>query len=270
MNDSARATVGVIGGTGMEALLDGGDAEMVATPYGTVGVIVGRVGDQPAAFLARHGAHHALLPHEVDYRANLWALRSLGVTRVLSTVAVGSLRADLRPGDLALLSDFLDLTHTRPSSFRGAPQLPAAVEFYHVDMQPPYCPHLRARLRQASDVQGSAGLPDAVYACVEGPRYETPAEIGMLARLGADVVGMTGIPEAVLAREIGLCYGSIAVITNAAAGLGDEPLLHEDVERRGAAARGQVSKLLAAAAGQPAGAEEDCCPAAARRKRWAL
>lgn len=221
----------VIGGTGVydPAMLEDAREERVDTPYGAVTVTVGRLASaadaRRVAFLARHGAGHATPPHRVNYRANVWALRELGVRRVLATAAVGSLREDLEPGRFVLVDQFLDFTKSRPATFydgegRGV---------VHVDVSEPYCPHLRAILASAC---GDLGIPHAAggtYVCTEGPRFETPAEIRMFARLGGDVVGMTGVPEVVLARELSLCYATVAMVTNYAAGISPRPLTHSEV-----------------------------------------
>lgn len=258
--------IGIIGGTGMEELLREGDARIVATPFGPVEARVGRVAEGEAAVVLRHGPGHEWLPHQVNYRGNLWALRELGARQVLATSASGSLRTELLPGDLALLTDFIDLTRARVQTYQGTPGLPKEAEFYHADLQVPYCPRLRAAL--AAEWPAGVSPPEVTYACMEGPRYESPAEIRMLACLGADVVGMTGMPEAALAREIGLCYAGVAIVTNAAAGLDDAPLEHSDVERFGRQAVAATTALLQAAIAALEQAAEPCCPAAARRRRW--
>jgi 5'-methylthioadenosine phosphorylase len=271
MGHPGHPSVGIIGGTGMDALGDHDRPVEVMTPFGPALARVGQVGAVEAAVILRHGPDHRRLPHEVNYRANLWALRELGVLDVFATVACGSLDPALSPGDLAVVVDFLDLTRDRVQTFRGTPGLPDSAEFYHADLHQPYCPRLRAALRAAAGAgapPNDATLPpEVVYACMEGPRYETPAEIRMLRQLGAAVVGMTGCPEAALARELGLCFAAVAVVTNAAAGMVDQPLEHEDVERLGREALTRVRRLLASAAAL-AGRASDCCPAPPRRERW--
>jgi 5'-methylthioinosine phosphorylase len=262
-----RFDVGIIGGTGMGELLAGSRAAPVDTPFGPVPVQVARLGAVPVAVLLRHGAGHAVLPHQVNYRANLWALRALGVRHVFATAASGSIDPALAPGSVALLADFLDFTRGRAQTFAGAPGLPADPAFYHADLEPPYCPHLGGLLAEAA-AAARAGLPPVVYACMEGPRFESPAEIRMLARMGATVVGMTGLPEAVLARELGLCYASLAIVTNVAVGLGGAPVDHEAVHQQSAGAGETVTGLLRAALPRVLPASGDCCPAAARRRRW--
>jgi 5'-methylthioadenosine phosphorylase len=258
---------GIIGGTGMAALLAGAPAHELDTPFGPVTVTTAYLDHTPVAVLLRHGPGHAVLPHQVNYRANLWALRALGVRHVFATAATGSLDPALAPGCVALLADFLDFTRNRPQTFAGTPGLPADAAFYHADLEPPYCPHLSNLLRAAAADAGPP-LPPGIYACMEGPRFESPAEIRMLSRLGATVVGMTGLPEAVLARELGLCYASLAIITNVAVGLGGAAVDHDAVNQQSAGAAEVVTGLLRAALPRVLPAPGECCPAAARRRRW--
>lgn len=183
--------------------------EPSATPR--VGIFAG----QKIVFLPRHGDGHALAPHEINYRANIEALRQLGVTAVIAVAAVGGIRSDLRPGALVIPHQILDYTHGRAASF----STPGKV--VHIDFTHPYTQSLRARLLDAARAAGEAVADGGVYACTQGPRLETAAEIDRLERDGADIVGMTGMPEAALAREAGMAYATIAVVVNAAAGRGD-------------------------------------------------
>jgi 5'-methylthioadenosine phosphorylase len=153
------------------------------------------------------------------------ALADSGVSRVLSTAAVGSLRPELRPGDIAVVEDFIDFTKRREFTVFDSPR----EKVVHVDFSKPYCPELTDALRlgaESAKVSIGAGV---TYLCVEGPRYESPAEVRMFARWGGDVVGMTGVPEVVLAGEMNLCYGSLAIVTNYAAGISEHPLSHQEV-----------------------------------------
>jgi 5'-methylthioadenosine phosphorylase len=264
---SGSCHAGILGGTGMGAILAEGETLDWDTPFGRVLLRTGLLGETPVAVVPRHGEGHTLLPHQVNYRANLWALRAAGVRHVFATAASGSLDPALAPGSVALLDDFLDLTHARVQTYAGTPGLPADPAFYHADLEPPYCPHLQDLARTAAAAAGSE-LPPAVYACMEGPRFESPAEIRMLARLGATVVGMTGLPEVVLARELGLCYASLAIVTNVAVGLGGAPVDHDAVTEQSAKATALVTRVLRRAVAGIRPAEGDCCPAAARRRRW--
>lgn len=192
-------------------------------------------------FLPRHGVGHTIAPHEVNYRANIAALVELGITGAIATNAVGSLRLDLPPGSLVLLDDFIDFTRARPLTYfdSGA---------RHTDFTNPYCPTLRHCLMESAAREDIELLQRGTYVCVDGPRYESPAEVQLFAQWGADVVGMTGLPEAVFAREAGLCYAAVAIVTNCAAGLQEQELKHEDVVEKMRLLMGSVSKLIINAA----------------------
>jgi len=197
----------------------------VDTPYGSVEPVVGKLSDREIVFMSRHGRDHATPPHLVNYRANIWALRELGVQKIIATAAVGSLSSNFRLGDLVLLDQFLDFTKSRPQTFyEGGKQ-----GVLHVDMTEPYCSLVRQSIMEASEPMAFAVKNGACYVCTEGPRFETPAEIRMFQQLGADLVGMTSVPEVVLARELGICYASIGMVTNEAAGIATHPLTHAEV-----------------------------------------
>jgi 5'-methylthioinosine phosphorylase len=239
--------IGIIGGSGVTvAILDRTDeTRYVATLHGEAEITLGSVAGQAVAFLARHGSGHGVLPHQINYRAHALALAELGVTKVFATSAVGSLRDTLPAASLALLTDFLDFTRARPFTL-AVPGETSPTRF-HVDMAEPYCPVLRDLLAGTAASLGLDLAPRATYVCVEGPRYETHAEIRMFRSLGGDVVGMTGVPEVTLARELGQCYASVAIVTNMGAGLTTAPLSHAEVEAGVAEVRAQVVELLQAA-----------------------
>ncbi len=219
--------IGIIGGTGFyqPGLLDNEKDEVLRTPYGDVNLKTGCYKGRQVVFLARHGVRHTVPPHLVNYRANIWALHSSGVTKVIATAAVGSLNEDMRPGDIVLVDQFIDFTKSRPQTFFEGGE--AGV--LHVDMTHPYCPELRSEIFQIASRNRIPVHRCGTYACTEGPRYETPAEVRMLRKLGGDVVGMTSVPEVVLAREAGLCYAALALITNYGAGISPHPLSHREV-----------------------------------------
>ena len=231
----------IIGGTGFEdpaRLGEGWTHRRLETRFGPAEVSLARIGGQELAFLSRHGRGHALAPHRINYLANIEALRQLGVRRVAATAAVGSLRADLTPGSLVVLDQFIDMTRRRPDTlFEEGPVA-------HTDFTEPYCPEIRRALLEAARELGLPVIDGGCYVGVDGPRYETPAEVRALRILGGDVVGMTGLPEAVLAREAGLCYAAVAVVSNLGAGLAAGPLSHEEVSRAVAAVRPKVTELL--------------------------
>jgi 5'-methylthioadenosine phosphorylase len=219
--------IAVIGGTGVydPEMLQDVREEWVSTPYGDVGLQVGRFQGREVVFMARHGRQHSVPPHLVNYRANIMALKGLGVRSILATAAVGSLNLDMKPGDLVFCDQFLDFTKGRVQTFfEGGPN-----GVVHVDMTEPYCPELRALLARAASNLKLPVHASGTYVTTEGPRFETPAEIRMLRQLGGDLVGMTGVPEVVLAREAEICYATIAMVTNFAAGISPHRLTHEEV-----------------------------------------
>lgn len=240
-----RAEIAIIGGSGFYALaLERAREVTLETPYGrSPEVVVGRLGSREVAFLPRHGRGHTVPPHLVNYRANLWALRELGVKRVLATTASGSMNPRMRPGELALLHQFVDFTKQRAMTFYEGGEKGVV----HVDVTEPYCPELRRSLLEAARELKFKLHPRATYACTEGPRFETTAEIRAMRRLGCDLVGMTNVPECVLARELELCYAAVAVITNFAAGISRGKLTHAEVAQLMAANAERIKELLSAA-----------------------
>ena len=209
-----KLKVAFIGGTGMKSFVEFESFTRVGTPYGPSPLIsFGKLVGVEVAFLPRHGELHEFPPHMVNYRANIWALRSLGVERILATSATGAINPDYNVGDIAILKDFLDFTAVRPRTFYD--KAPVT----HVDFSDPFCPELREALINAAGKKKQKIWKDTVYVCMEGPRYETPAEIEMLRSLGGDLVGMTVVSEAVLARELEMCYACLSFVSNMAAGM---------------------------------------------------
>ena len=211
----------VIGGSGLSQLanLDVSHREVLRTPYGepSGAVTFGQICGRPVAFLARHGYGHTIPPHEVNYRANIWALAQRGALAIISVASVGSIRADLKPGDIVIPHQIIDYTWGRKSTFHEGPDCTLT----HIDFTEPYDRALRERLIAAAAATGIPVSLGAVYAATQGPRLETAAEINRYERDGVDVVGMTGMPEAALAREIGVPYAAISVVSNYAAGRAD-------------------------------------------------
>jgi 5'-methylthioadenosine phosphorylase len=232
--------IAIIGGTGVGRFpLDDDPIPLtVETPYGAAAVETGRLRGKKIVFLARHGAGHRVPPHRINYRANIAALWQLGVRAVLATTAAGGLNIHLKTGDLVLLDDLIDFTRDRSGKtfFDGEGEAPVV----HTDFTFPYSPALRGAVLAAANSLGIPLQGAGTYLCNDGPRYETPAEVRLFAAWGADVVGMTGVPEATLAREAGLHYAGISLVTNLAAGLSPEPLTHTEVE----AAMAQAGPLL--------------------------
>jgi 5'-deoxy-5'-methylthioadenosine phosphorylase len=211
----------IIGGSGLTSLanLEITHRQVIRTPYGEPSgpLTFGRIRSQEIIFIARHGYGHTIPPHEVNYRANLWALHSQGVKEVVAVNSVGGIHATLAPGVIALPNQILDYTYGRKHTFFEGADHPVT----HIDFTHPYCEKLRERCIVAAKRANVAMQPTGVYAAVQGPRLETKAEIDRLERDGATMVGMTGMPEAALARELEICYAAITVVANHAAGRGD-------------------------------------------------
>ncbi len=239
--------VAIIGGTGLyeNPRLEKPEKVIVETRFGRALLYRGRHREQEIYFLARHGAGHGLPPHLVNYRANIAALKILGIDAVLATAAVGSLRQEMAPGDLVVIDQFIDFTRGRPSTFFEG----GGAGVVHIDMTEPYCPALRGAFLRAGEALGEDIVDGGCYVCTEGPRFETPAEIAMFARWGGDLVGMTNVPEVVLAREAGLCYATITLVSNYAAGISAAPLSHQEVLVEMARRKGALDRLLLEAAG---------------------
>jgi len=232
--------IGLIAGTGTHFLSPKEQWSEVATPYGPAYLAAGVLGGKELVLLRRHGPASNIPPHLINYRANLWALRQAGVKRVLATGAVGSLRKEIKPPSLAVVCDFIDFTRQRETTIPDR-QETAVV---HTDFSIPYCPETSAALEQAAAESAIALGRRVTYVCVDGPRYETPAEVRMFAKLGGDVIGMTGVPEVILAREMGLCYAALAIVTNYATGILNRPVSHEDVIECVVECRQQVQEVL--------------------------
>lgn len=216
--------VAIIGGTGVydPQMLSEIREERIATPYGDVKAVIGSYRGREIAFMARHGADHSVPPHLVNYRGNIAGLKQLGVKAIFATAAVGSLNLDMKPGQFVFVDQFLDFTKGRPSTF-------VEEGVVHLDMTEPYCSRLRLLLAGSAEKLKLGFHSGGTYVCTEGPRFETVAEIKMFKHLGGDLVGMTSVPEVVLAREAGMCYATIAMVTNFAAGISPNKLSHREV-----------------------------------------
>jgi 5'-methylthioadenosine phosphorylase len=206
----STAEVAVIGGTGFYSFIDDGEERDVPTPYGdpSAPITVGMIGGRRVAFLTRHGPGHRFPPHAINHRANLWALRSLGVRQVLAPCAVGGLDPRLAPGDLVVPDQLVDRTHGRVQTYVES----GAV---HVPFADPYCPRVRKALVAADDSVQDGGT----MVVVEGPRFSTRAASRLYAAGGGTLINMTGHPEAVLAREMRICYAALALVTDMDAGV---------------------------------------------------
>lgn len=212
----------IIGGTGV---YDIGKAasRVITTEYGVAEVDVISINGVEIAFLARHGKGHSVPPHMINYRANMMALKKLGVKYIYATCAVGSLNENFAPGDVVVLKDFIDFTKNRPLTFFEGGKRGVA----HVAMDAPYCPYLRKKFQEHAKETGLEIKGEAVYVCTEGPRFETASEINMFKILGGHVVGMTNVPEVVLAKELGMCYQAVGIITNWCTGIKGEVMEHD-------------------------------------------
>ncbi|MBK1644744.1 5'-methylthioadenosine phosphorylase [Thiocapsa imhoffii] len=237
-------SLAIIGGSGFSdfpALTVVSEAR-IETPFGETSapVVQGRLADAAVLFLPRHGAGHRLPPHRINYRANLWALRAAGAERVIGLAAVGGIGERFGPLTLAVPHDLIDYTHGREHSLYDGER--SGVD--HVDMTAPYCEELRQALLAACAAVDCPAQATAVYGATQGPRLETAAEIARLRRDGCDLVGMTGMPEAGLARELGLCYASLAFVVNRAAGTGEGVITMDEINANLATCVARVQKVL--------------------------
>lgn len=245
-----RTTIGLIGGSGLQEFFPGGSgrAHRVATPWGPPSAPIheGRIGDLTVLFLPRHGVGHTIPPHRVNYRANVDALKMLGAEAIVTVSSVGSLREELSPGTFVLPDQFVDLTKQRPTTFFDGGRV------FHVSMADPFCPDLARHAVSAGRAVGSPFVEHTSYVCVEGPRFSTRAESRYF-RGFADVIGMTLVPEVTLARERGLCYACLAMVTDYDV-WAEKPVvaqeivevMHRNIDRMGRLLQDLVPRLSAA------------------------
>ncbi len=220
-------SLAIIGGTGlvnMAKVLESSGKKTIKTPYGDGHVVTGKVKGKDVVVLPRHGVGHDTPPHKINYRANIWTLRELGITHMFALAAVGSLKTEIAPGSFVLVDQFIDLTKSRVSTFFET----GDEDLKHIDMNEPYDPRLRVYLGQAIEQKEIRYHHTGTYVCTEGPRFETPAEIKFFQQIGGDVVGMTGVPEVVLANEADISYATLAVASNYAAGMTGSRLTHQE------------------------------------------
>jgi len=236
--------LGVIGGTGALRLFEAERSSAVTTPFGAPSArpCQIRIGDRPAWFLARHGDPHRIPPHKVNYRANIHALRALGVTRVIALNAVGGIDPALPSGALVVPDQIIDYTFGRAHTFSDGGSAPLR----HIDFTEPFSTRLRAGLLKAASQAGVEAVDGGCHAVTQGPRLETAAEVRRLKRDGCSVVGMTAMPEAALAREAGLEYAGLCVVANGAAGVQQGPITEADIHAVLEPAMERVSRLLSA------------------------
>lgn len=226
-----RAEIGVFGGSGFYSFLDAADSALVETPYGlpSAKITISKIGRRKVAFLPRHGVHHEYPPQSVPYRANLFAFKELGVDRIIGPCAVGSLRPNVKPGDLVFCDQFVNFTSGRRDTFYDGP------DTTHISSADPYCPEMRKVGMQVARKLGLRFHSSGTVVVIQGPRFSTRAESRFFRKQGWDVINMTQYPEVVLARELEMCYMNISLVTDYDAGLeGDpsvKPVSHEDVIR---------------------------------------
>ncbi|MBQ7568960.1 S-methyl-5'-thioadenosine phosphorylase [bacterium] len=228
-NSLPTADIGVFGGSGFYSLFNDAESLWIDTPYGapSAKITIADVGGKKVAFLPRHGVDHSFPPHRVPYRANLWAMKSIGVKKILAPCAVGSLQPELKPGSFVICDQFVDRTSGRASTFFDGPKVT------HVSTADPYCPTLR---QQAIAIGQEMNLDihgEGTMVVIEGPRFSTRAESKWFSSMGWSVVGMTGFPECVLARELEMCYVNISLVTDYDVGTEGlvEPVTMEEVAR---------------------------------------
>ncbi len=229
------AKIAIIGGSGVYAIEDLKNVEEVSveTPFGATSdkIIIGEFSGKKIAFLSRHGRGHIFPPHLVNYRANIYALKKLGVERIFAVNACGSLREDFIPGEIVILDQFIDRTKSRASTFfEGKNKDGEFKGACHISVADPFCPGLKKKLISAAEKLKISHKPTGTYICIEGPRFSTRAESKVFRNMGADVIGMTLVPEAVLAREMEMCYVSLALNTDYDCWKTDrEPVSHHEV-----------------------------------------
>ena len=250
-----QAEIGIIGGTGLydPNLLKNPQEIEVNTPYGAPSdaFTVGELSGRRVAFLARHGRKHTIRPTDVNSRANMFAFKKLGVTRVLAVSTVGSLREEYKPGELAFIDQFIDRTTRREQSYYTQDRV------CHISVADPMCPEIRKTLLSVAKTAKIAAHPTGTYVCIEGPRFSTKAESKMYQQWGADVVGMTLVPECVLAREAELCYASTAMVTDYDCWK-DHPVSTEEIISTMRANVEKVKKIIMETVAKLP-AERECC-----------
>ena len=212
--------IGIIVGSGVYEITskaDNVEKKIVNTDYGDVEVSILDIFSKKVAFIPRHSSGHSFPPHKINFRANIDALKNVGVTQIIATNSVGSMNLEMPPGSFVIPNDFLDFSENREKTFYED-------KVIHIDVTEPYCTRLRDILDESGDV-----ILGGTYVCTQGPRFETPAEIKMFKMLGGDLVGMTGLPEVTLARERQMCYNSICIVSNYATGISKNELTMDEV-----------------------------------------
>ena len=256
-----EAEIGVVGGSGFYSFLEDVEEIEVETPYGkpSAPIAIGQLSGTWVAFLPRHGRAHELPPHRIPYRANLWALRELGVRRIIGPCASGALTRELALGEFVICDQYVDRTSGRPDTFYDGPKTT------HVSAADPYCPDLRRLLVEAARELGIPVLDGGAVVVIQGPRFSTRAESRWFREMGWDVVNMTAYPEGHLARELQLCYATIAMVTDYDVGVeGDEPVSAERVVQVFEENNARLRELLFAAIPKIGPQPDDVCATALR------
>lgn len=238
-----QAEIGIFGGSGFYTFLDHVREVAVETPFGPPSskVALAEVAGKKVAFLPRHGKDHQLPPHMIPYRANIWAMKELGVTRIIGPCAAGSLKPDVRPGDFVVCDQFVDRTYGRKDTFYDGPVTT------HISPADPYCPELRQLAIKAARKQGITVHEKGTVVVIQGPRFSTRSESQWFQSQGWEVINMTQYPECLLARELEICYANISLITDYDVGLGGKevkPVSHEEVIRVFTANNEKVKKVI--------------------------
>lgn len=237
-------TLAIIGGTGLTQLseLTITDRQIIDTPYGepSADYVCGELNGKSVVFLARHGDPHTIPPHKINYRANIWGLKTLGITEIVAVAAVGGISEQMVPARIAIPDQLIDYSYGREQTFFAAD----LTEVTHVDFTQPYTPALRQRLLDAADAAGIRVVQSGTYGCTQGPRLETGAEIIRMERDGCDLVGMTGMPEAALARELDIDYAALAVVANWAAGKTAGEISMDEIKRNLERGMGDATHVL--------------------------
>ena len=262
---AARAEIGVIGGSGFYTFLPDPEHVRVETPFGDPSddVVIGEIGGRRVAFLARHGQGHRFPPHRVNYRANLWALRSVGVRQVLAPCAVGSLKPEQGPGTIVVPDQVVD----RTGSGREHTVYDSIGPVVHVGFADPYCPRGREAVLSAGQAAGKTMVDGGTMVVINGPRFSSRAESAWHQQAGWAVVGMTGMPEASIARELAMCFTTIALVTDHDAGVeGGESVTHEEVLKVFARSLDGLKAVLRSAVGAMPAPEDDALAGCACRR----
>jgi len=246
--------IGILGGSGIanSGFFEEVERKEVGTPYGKPSgeYIIGKAGGVDVIFLPRHGPGHTIPPHEINYRANVWGMKELGATKLICPSAVGSLKEDHKPAEICIPDQFIDLTKKREYTFFDTGKV------VHVSTADPFCSDLRRILADICTEKGIAHHPQGTYICIEGPRFSTRAESRMFRNYG-DIIGMTLVPEAQLARELGLCYSNLSMITDYDV-WAEKPVNVAEVVKTMQANVGKIQVIIEAAVARSASLPENC------------